>query len=193
MNPILAGIAALTAFTLGAIPFAVLVTRLVRGIDVRDLGTRNSGAANTFREVSRPAGIAVGLLDIAKGAAAVAVAGALTGWDSPMVVVCGVLAIAGHSYSPFLKFHGGMGLAPGVGAVFVLTPLPGAAIIPPAAALIFITRNTAWVAGAGLLVNIGLTAWLDVGPTALAGAIIIPASVILRTLSSKWWDARTAA
>ena len=64
----------LGAYLIGGIPTAYLATRFLRGDDIRQLGDRNSGAANVFRNVGPKAGLAVGVIDIVKGAVAVILA-----------------------------------------------------------------------------------------------------------------------
>ncbi|MBC7266428.1 MAG: glycerol-3-phosphate 1-O-acyltransferase PlsY [Anaerosomatales bacterium] len=112
---------------LGSLPFAVIVSRIFFKTDIREHGSGNPGATNVFRTFGPAAGIAVLVLDVAKGAAAVAIARALLAglperphdWG---LVVCALAAIAGHSFSPFIGFRGGKGVATAAGAVTVIMP-----------------------------------------------------------------------
>lgn len=115
------------AFALGSLPFAVIVSRLFFRTDVRQHGSGNPGATNVLRTFGVPAGIGVLLLDFAKGSAAVVVARSLS---APLagdardliLVAAGMAAIAGHSFSPFIGFRGGKGVATAAGTVLVLMP-----------------------------------------------------------------------
>ncbi|MDY7079335.1 MAG: glycerol-3-phosphate acyltransferase [Chloroflexota bacterium] len=106
-------------YMLGAIPFAYLFTRWITGQDVRTLGNCNSGAANVFRVVSRPASVLVFLLDAGKGAAAAGLmlAAGLGGW---WPLAGGVAAVLGHCFPVYLGFRGGRGLAASLGTLLAL-------------------------------------------------------------------------
>ena len=144
--PVLAYIlTALAAYLLGSIPFGYLMAK-AKGIDIRSVGSGNIGATNAMRVLGKPAGIAVLLLDAAKGFAAVA-------WLTPMIfnqfdiwlhhhfsgssdyfqyqsvelqtrffVLAGVSAVLGHNYTCWLKFKGGKGIATTAGVYLALAP-----------------------------------------------------------------------
>lgn len=125
---------AVIGFGLGSIPFAVIVGRTFFGTDIRLHGSGNPGATNVFRTFGPAAGIAVLALDAAKGAAAVAVARALLAGAGERphdwaMVVASMAAIAGHSFSPFIGFRGGKGVATAAGAVAVLMPVGFAVLL----------------------------------------------------------------
>lgn len=120
--------AAAAAYVLGSLPFAVIVGKIFWGVDVRELGSGNTGATNVLRVFGPAPGFAVLALDGAKGAAAVYVAALVAplafgaeGHDWFRIV--GALgAIAGHSFSPFIGFRGGKGVATAAGAIAVMAP-----------------------------------------------------------------------
>lgn len=120
-EPLLIVITLITAYLAGSIPTAYLAGRIVKGIDIRTVGTRNMGAMNTFYEVGFIPGLLVLLTDIGKGAAAIALAAWL---DLPLVVqfLAGAGAVAGHSFPVWLKFHGGKGGATIIGILIYLMP-----------------------------------------------------------------------
>ncbi len=118
-------IAIVIGYLLGSIPPAYVAARLIKGKDIRQMGGGNVGALNTFREVGKGAGVAVTLADIAKGAAAVAIAQWLLDVPQLFVLSAGLAAIAGHIWSIFLKFTGGKGMATTIGALAILLPLYG--------------------------------------------------------------------
>lgn len=130
---VLSGIA---GWLLGSIPVAYLVVRLSHGIDLRRAGSMNVGANNAMRSTgSSKVGIAVLLLDSAKGAGAVLMGFALARWagggGGSLAWFCGatgiLAAVAGHNYNLFLSLGrntlaGGKGLATAAGGFLLLTP-----------------------------------------------------------------------
>lgn len=121
-------LAALLGYLLGSIPFGLLLAKLMGKGDLRDVGSGNIGATNAFRAGGKPLGVATLLLDIAKGAAAVVLAGYL--WEvNDALRFAAAGALIGHLYPVWLKFKGGKGVATYLG---VLIPLM------PVAALIFV-------------------------------------------------------
>ncbi|OIO37402.1 MAG: hypothetical protein AUJ76_00480 [Candidatus Omnitrophica bacterium CG1_02_41_171] len=116
-------------YLLGSVCSAYLIAKLVKGVDIRRVGTGNPGAANVYREVGKPWGILVWVFDTAKGALAMFVAAKLTNnFPKPVgiwilfLALVGVVAIAGHCWSIFLSFKGGKGVATSGGAVLYLAP-----------------------------------------------------------------------
>lgn len=126
----------LIAFALGAIPFSFLIGKRVKGIDLRQHGSGNLGATNVFRTLGPWWGGLCLLLDLAKGAAAVGLMTWLVstwpeGEPTPFRITpdlfrifAGFLAALGHTFSPFVGFHGGKGVATTGGAFAVLAPYP---------------------------------------------------------------------
>ena len=101
----------LIAYLLGAIPFGYLLVKWKTGADVRTAGSGNIGATNVMRTTGRAAGIVTLLLDIAKGYAAVWIAGRLTGQDVLWMSLAALAVMAGHAYPVFLGFKGGKAVA----------------------------------------------------------------------------------
>jgi acyl phosphate:glycerol-3-phosphate acyltransferase len=120
MTPLLA---LLIAYLLGAIPFGYLLVRMTTGADVRTSGSGNIGATNVLRTTGRATGIATLLLDIAKGYAAVWIAGRLTGQEPIWMSLAAIAVMAGHAFPVFLGFKGGKAVASFIGAFLCLTPL----------------------------------------------------------------------
>src|ERR1022692_982580 len=110
------------AYLLGAIPFGYVLVKWKTGADVRAAGSGNIGATNVMRTTGRAAGVVTLLLDIAKGYAAVWIAGRLTGRDVLWMSVAALAVMAGHAYPVFLGFKGGKAVASFVGAFLCLTP-----------------------------------------------------------------------
>lgn len=117
------------AYAIGSIPFALLVARMT-GIDLRRIGSGNIGATNVVRASGVKRGILVALLDMAKGAASVALAERIAP-NASAGALAGLAAIVGHIYPVWLRFRGGKGVATACGVFSVLTP----AAVPPALVL----------------------------------------------------------
>ena len=117
-----------TAYLLGSIPTAVWWGKRYYGIDVREFGSGNAGATNTFRVLGKKAGIPVLFIDIVKGTSAV-----LLAFLSPFVfesnqfvnlqLGLGIAALVGHVFPIFAGFRGGKGVATILGVVICLTPI----------------------------------------------------------------------
>jgi len=121
----MAGVAVLgviVAYLLGSIPFAYIAGRLIKGIDIRQVGGGNAGALNTMREVGTVAGFGVLFADIAKGVLAVLIAQWL-GLSLIFVFIAGFAAVVGHNWPVFLHFRGGKGAATTLGVLLVLAPI----------------------------------------------------------------------
>ncbi len=122
----------LLAFMLGGMPFGWLLAKLLRGVDLREVGSGNIGATNASRVFpknwSLVAFVGVFLLDFAKGFAAAYYSHKLGTWlgaDAPATVlgiICGAAVILGHVFSPYLSFKGGKGVATTLGVVTAVAP-----------------------------------------------------------------------
>ncbi|MCB9767986.1 MAG: glycerol-3-phosphate 1-O-acyltransferase PlsY [Candidatus Omnitrophica bacterium] len=116
-------VAVALAFLLGSLPFSWILVWLLRGVDLRTVGSGNPGATNAFRVVGKGWGTLALLLDIGKGLAAVLAPHWLspeTGW---LPAACGLAAILGNVFCPFLKFKGGKAVATASGVFLGLVPL----------------------------------------------------------------------
>lgn len=115
----LVGVAA--AYGSGSIPWGVVLGKLLRGVDVREFGSGNTGATNSMRVLGWRIALTVGVLDVLKGLIPVLIARWL---DAPVWVVAamGIAATIGHCWSPFMKFRGGKGMATGGGASIAMLP-----------------------------------------------------------------------
>jgi glycerol-3-phosphate acyltransferase PlsY len=112
----------IAAYLLGSIPTSVWLGKSLRGIDVRAHGSGNPGATNAFRVLGGGIGTAVLLFDVAKGGLAAWAGGEFAGVSAVSPVSMGVCAIMGHTFSIFLRFRGGKGVATALGAIIAMAP-----------------------------------------------------------------------
>jgi len=110
------------AYLLGSIPFGLLLTRLFGGGDVRKSGSGNIGATNVARVAGTLPGILTLLFDVAKGAAAVWLAGRVSNESATWMMIAALATLLGHCFPIWLKFRGGKGVATAAGAFLVLCP-----------------------------------------------------------------------
>ena len=112
----------LLGYLLGSIPSALWITRLVKGVDVRDAGSGHVTTTNTIRQAGWLEGAVVVALDFGKGFLAVWLAqrAGLSGWP---LALTGALAVAGHCWPLLAQFRGGMGLATMGGGLMAISPL----------------------------------------------------------------------
>jgi glycerol-3-phosphate acyltransferase PlsY len=112
----------MAAYLAGSLPMGVIVAGLTGARDPRTVGSGRTGGTNAWRAMGLGRGLLVGLLDIGKGALPVLAA---TLWgSSPLVrALAGVAVVLGAWASIFLRFHGGRGVAAGIGAMVIVQPL----------------------------------------------------------------------
>lgn len=163
VNEVITGIVAvIIAYLLGSINSAYIVTRLVTGKDIRQLGGGNAGGRNVFRSVGIWAAVPVAIFDMGKGTASVAIAYWLL--DVPLfdtnifVLLAGIAAIAGHMWSVYLKFTGGNGLAAAIGALAILLPWELLIVFGIMLVLTAIIRNPVLSLNIGLL-SLPVSSW----------------------------------
>jgi glycerol-3-phosphate acyltransferase PlsY len=119
------------AYLIGSIPFGVIIGRYFTKTDIRQVGSGKTGATNVLRTAGRKAAFLALILDIGKGAVAVTLAGVIFGsgyansigglaWREAAQALAAAFTIVGHSWSVFLKFKGGRGVATFVGTLLAL-------------------------------------------------------------------------
>jgi glycerol-3-phosphate acyltransferase PlsY len=127
------------AYFLGSIPFGLILAKLFAGSDIRKSGSGNIGATNVARVAGPAAGILTLLLDVAKGSAAVWLAGRFTDQSSTAMTLAAATALIGHCYPVWLKFKGGKGVATALGVFLMLAPWAALGAL-----LVFIVVSVAW-------------------------------------------------
>lgn len=186
------------AFVCGSVPFGLLAGFL-RGVDIRQHGSKNIGATNAVRVLGRPVGYVVFVLDVLKGTAPVLVAGwllgALGGVAPDAVVMWKWLAVAmsavlGHVFSPWVGFNGGKGVATGFGVLLGVYPLVTFAALGAFVLWVVVVRLSRYVslgsiaAAAGLpvlvLASPVVLGWVGMGGGGIAP--VLPAAVVTGVL-----------
>lgn len=112
------------AYLLGSMPSAYLVAKWRRGIDIRQYGSGNVGAANVLAVVSKRWSVVVTLFDVGKGALVVWIA-QLFELGAAYQAAVGIAAIIGHNWPIFLRFQGGRGVFTSLGVITILSPWLG--------------------------------------------------------------------
>lgn len=109
------------SYLLGAVPWGVVLGRMTNGVDLRKFGSGATGTTNALRVLGWRISVAVFALDFFKGLVPVVIARWL-GLDYWLIAAVAVAAVAGHCWSPFIKFSGGKGMATGGGAAIGMFP-----------------------------------------------------------------------
>lgn len=156
------------AFVMGAFPTAYVLGRLLKGIDVRDAGSGNSGAVNAGRQLGKGLGVIVLLVDAGKGALALFIGQRL---GAPDLALYGAafLAVIGHNFTPFLKFRGGKGAATVLGISALMLWQITAITVAFGGIFFGITRRSVWsMAAVFILLNA-----LTIGTSQSMGTIVL--------------------
>ncbi len=132
-------VAGVAGYLLGAVPTGYVMGRLLRGIDVRDYGSRRTGGTNVLRTMGLRVAAFVMVVDIAKGAVAVLIARAISG-EPYVQTVAGSAAVVGHVWPVYVGFRGGRGVGTSFGALLAMNPLAALALLPVALAVIAVSR-----------------------------------------------------
>jgi glycerol-3-phosphate acyltransferase PlsY len=118
------------AYLIGSVPSSVWIGRYFFATDIREFGSKNAGASNTFRILGWKAGSIVLLLDISKGYLAVELVKIFqlsTGDDqirSALLILAGLMAVLGHIFPIYIGFKGGKGVAVALGVLLAIAPYP---------------------------------------------------------------------
>lgn len=171
MNAVVLGV----AYLLGAIPTGYLAGKLFKGIDVRDHGSKSTGATNVLRTVGKWPAVAVFFVDVLKGALAIIFArwlctsthaaaqdafdlGAVMPWT---ISLAGVSALVGHSKSIWLNFTGGKSVATGLGVLLAISWPVGTGALAAFSVMLTTTRIVSVSSVVGALTAIALVCGLE--------------------------------
>jgi acyl phosphate:glycerol-3-phosphate acyltransferase len=133
-------LALLCAYVIGSIPTGLWLGLWLRKTDIRQHGSKNIGATNTLRVLGKGLGALALVGDLGKGAVAVLLVARLNpSWDYASLV-CGLMAIAGHTFPIFLRFKGGKGVATSTGVFLALAPTATLVAVIVFALVVGVTR-----------------------------------------------------
>ena len=134
------------AYLLGSIPTALIISKKYFGIDIRDYGSGNMGATNTFRVLGSKYGTLVMAIDILKGMAAVALYNFLPHYlnneldRTNFMIGLGLAAVIGHVFPIFANFNGGNGVATLFGMILTLQPVVAISCVGVFLLVLYLTR-----------------------------------------------------
>ena len=184
-------LSAAIAYVLGAIPTAYISGRIF-GVNVFEVGSRQAGATNVFREVNRMVGVAVMIVDSTKGLAAIIVA-RIIGLEGAELLIPAAAAVAGHWNSPFTKFKGGDGVSTLTGVGLGIAPI---VLIGPYTLVAFIAigfnskfnHPSLWAAIAGYMLFIALSfvPSSNTDPSVVYGLTGIGVGIMLHSMYFHW-------
>jgi len=127
------------AYGLGSLSFSYWIVRWLKGIDVRTVGSGNAGATNVLRAAGKGPAVLTLLLDVAKGGLAVWVA-RFADLDSAWIGLAATAVVCGHVFPVFSGFRGGKGVATAIGALLVVSPVTGGAMLVVFVSVVGLTR-----------------------------------------------------
>ena len=140
MELLIVALLGLAAYLIGSIPPAYYLVRLVKGVDLREVGSKNVGTLNTYHHVGVWGAGLVLFLDVGKGA----LAALLPGWiGAPdwAVYVTGLLVVVGHNWTFLLGFRGGKGAATIIGVCLAFLTWPTLIALVPGVLAVLLSRN----------------------------------------------------
>ena len=176
------------AYLLGSFPTAYIAGRIICGKDIRQMGDGNMGAQNAFRLFGSRIGIAVGLVDFIKGITAVSLA-RLANTSVPVILLSGMLVVAGHNWPVFLHFRGGRGEATTIGVLLLLVTWP-MLIADLVSLLTLLKTKNVTLASVPLFVLLPFLGWVfHVRGIYIVYGMVLPGLVGLTHLSRVWQQA----
>jgi len=171
----------ISAYLLGSIPTAFIISKRIKRMDIRSVGDGNMGAVNIFHEIGHKFGVMVGIIDIAKGALSVFLAyilGLHLGWQ----MMAGILVILGHDFPVFANCKGGQGAATSFGTMLILFPVPILIALIPCCIVFLIKRNWIMVAiigGITIVSALGIFHQWSLLGYAIIAFILIPIKLLI--------------
>ena len=151
------------SYIIGSIPFGIVIGKGIKGIDIREYGSKNIGSTNAIRVLGKKVGYLVFLCDVFKGMAVIIIVKILRScgvWDTPISeFFYGAAAILGHCFSMFLELKGGKAVATSLGVVLIMTPIPAILCL---IAFVIILKISGYVslASTGATITVITSAWI---------------------------------
>ena len=189
----------LAAYFVGGLPFGWLMAKLVKGVDLREVGSGGTGATNCSRLWQGWRAVAmfavVFVLDFGKGLFGALVSLDLAKWIAnysgssstalTLQVVCGLAAILGHMFTPYLGFRGGKGVATTFGVVAALAPLSALCGLGMWGLLIGVTKYMS-LGSIGAMVALPISYWLDNGDAAFHKYLSVTLFLVVSAATVVW-------
>jgi glycerol-3-phosphate acyltransferase PlsY len=172
------------SYLIGAIPFAYIISKVFKNIDIRKHGSGNPGATNVYRTVSKPLGILTFVCDALKGFVPVFFVTLINPSSYLIVLLVALVTILGHIYTVFLNFKGGKGVATGFGIFLAINPIATLICLAVFAIILALSK---YVALASIFAAITLPIslfLLDATKEVLFFSIFIAGIVIFRHISN---------
>jgi len=166
-------------YLLGSIPFAYILARTVKGVDIRQSG--NVGTLSVMRDVGIVPGFAVLVLDMGKGALPVAIARWLS-IPEILVFITGFAAIIGHCWPVYLRFQGGGAIATTLGVLLIVVPLESSIAFIVIVLMVLLTSNVRFGAAVGLLLLPLFIWWFGGDISHIIYSIALPFFLVLRNI-----------
>jgi glycerol-3-phosphate acyltransferase PlsY len=173
-------------YLLGSIPTAYIAGRVFKKFDIRRVGDGNMGAQNAFRQLGAKVGVAVGIIDAAKGALVIVIA-QVTNLPQIAILLAGAAAVIGHNWPVFLRFRGGRGESTTIGVLLATIPQPMLIMAMPSVLTLVISRNVT-LTSVVLFVPLPFVCWwLGVPGVLIAYGIALPCLVgFTHFLRTRW-------
>lgn len=189
----------LAAYLVGGIPFGWLIGKIFKGVDLRQVGSGGTGATNCSRLWERSASVGifvvVFVLDFGKGllgalfsldmAAWVGDAAGSSSSALALQVLCGLAAILGHMFTPYLSFRGGKGVATTFGVVTALAPLSALFGLGAWGLLVGITKYMS-LGSMGAMLALPISYWLDYGEAAFRSRWTVTVFLVVTAAVVVW-------
>jgi glycerol-3-phosphate acyltransferase PlsY len=130
------------SYFIGSIPTGYLVVRLIKGVDIRKVGSGSIGATNVRRVMGHGWAVFVSIVDMLKGSLALLVTATTATMSPTLLSLAGFAAVMGHNYPLWLKFKGGKGVSTTYGVVFFLQPYESFAVTLMSGAIWYAVMTT---------------------------------------------------
>lgn len=169
------------AYLLGAIPVGLLVVQIISGEDIRRKGSGRTGGTNALRSAGLLAGVLTGLGDLAKGVGAVNVARLIRPSDPFLEALCAIAVVAGHNWSVYIRFRGGAGTGPNIGAAVALWPVSLAILAPTLVGTLILTGYASVASTVTALLIVVIFTWRAITasqPAAYIGYALVTALLV---------------
>jgi glycerol-3-phosphate acyltransferase PlsY len=144
-------------YLIGSVPTAYIAGRLLKDIDIRQLGDGNAGARNAFHQLGHKTGVSIFIIDVTKGILVISLA-QLTSVSQFFILLSGLAAVIGHNWPVFIGFRGGRGESTTIGVLFMLITQPVLIVAGPALVILALRKNVI-LASAILFVPLPLVCW----------------------------------